>query len=633
MIAGANSMSKMEFCRLYFGKQYKASDISITELERITEEYASNLFPTIEDIITKHSRYQTMMPFIRQKKNILLMESVIRSTRERNLLPNPLGKGVGTAQYCPECLKEDRNRGRRPYVRVWHNLPGVSACSRHGCKLYSLIRAEETAVPASEEEIRYAAFLYQVYLHKPRVTLESTIELISETGIWEKVIRYGDNIKEVVIEFSKKFTPEEFLEQISSMEKSDCEVVIKTCPFCGHSYYTHAGAEAIGYGCPSCDSKIPDKELLQKRLDLIWNKKYELTDFQDNAFTVTCRICGTKRVVPMTHYYLSKEQLICKKCDGRFVDRTGETGTAKNGLEMKIIRFNNAKDMDVRFSDGVVVCGVAYTPFKLGNVRHPDLTPEAKTLKRIREKRMMNCGIEAEIIAYRSATDIDIRFSDGEMVAGISYYQFEDGRVLHPSLTPAGKTAERLGEMKQMNCGKTAKIIAYRGNRDIDVEFDNGEILKHVSYGQFSRGTFCPPSLNRFTKAKSRLGEKMVMKNGQEAEIVVYRTSADIDVRFPDGAIAKHADYYQFARGYIKHPSLTSKALGEARLGERRMMNCGKEAVIITYRKSIDLDVRFDDGVVVEHRTYHEYKHGKIRYPYKSNEESKKSKCSKEVPE
>lgn len=38
------------------------------------------------------------------------------------------------------------------------------------------------------------------------------------------------------------------------------------------------------------------------------------------------------------------------------------------------------------------------------------------------------------------------------------------------------------------------------------------------------------------------------------------------------------------------------------RLGETRMMNCGMEATIIRYGKYSDIDVRFEDGVIVEHK-------------------------------
>ena len=44
------------------------------------------------------------------------------------------------------------------------------------------------------------------------------------------------------------------------------------------------------------------------------------------------------------------------------------------------------------------------------------------------------------------------------------------------------------------------------------------------------------------------------------------------------------------------------------RLGETQMMNCGMEATIIRYGKYSDIDVRFEDGKVVEHKAYDTFK-------------------------
>ena len=50
------------------------------------------------------------------------------------------------------------------------------------------------------------------------------------------------------------------------------------------------------------------------------------------------------------------------------------------------------------------------------------------------------------------------------------------------------------------------------------------------------------------------------------------------------------------------------------RLGEARMMNCGMEATIIRYESNADVDVRFEDGTVVEHRRYIQFKRGEIAH-------------------
>lgn len=50
------------------------------------------------------------------------------------------------------------------------------------------------------------------------------------------------------------------------------------------------------------------------------------------------------------------------------------------------------------------------------------------------------------------------------------------------------------------------------------------------------------------------------------------------------------------------------------RLGETRMMNCGMETTIIRYGSATDIDVRFEDGTVAEHKKYDIFRKGEIAH-------------------
>lgn len=164
---------------------------------------------------------------------------------------------------------------------------------------------------------------------------------------------------------------------------------------------------------------------------------------------------------------------------------------------------------------------------------------------------------------------------------------------------------DRLGETKMMNCGMKATIVRYGRYEDIDVRFEDEKVVEHKTYRAFKKGYIAHPN------TKDRLGETRMMNCGMEATIIRYGRSDDIDVRFKDGAIAKCKRYKEFKKGEIAHPSTTA----EARLGETQMMNCGMEATIIRYNGVHDIDVRFEDGTVVEHKTYDAFKKGKIANP------------------
>ena len=169
---------------------------------------------------------------------------------------------------------------------------------------------------------------------------------------------------------------------------------------------------------------------------------------------------------------------------------------------------------------------------------------------------------------------------------------------------------DRLGETRMMNCGMEATIIRYGGCKDIDVRFEDDTIIKYRQYGEFKKGTIVNQNIK--ASAENRLGETRMMNCGMAATIIRYGNNGDIDVRFGDGTIVEHRTYDQFKKGTIINQNI--KASAENRLGETRMMNCGMEATIIRYGNATDIDVRFEDGKVVGHKVYNRFKRGEIAH-------------------
>ena len=56
------------------------------------------------------------------------------------------------------------------------------------------------------------------------------------------------------------------------------------------------------------------------------------------------------------------------------IDRLGETRTMNCGMEATIIRYGNATDIDVCFEDGAIVEHKVYNPFKKGEIAHRSLS-------------------------------------------------------------------------------------------------------------------------------------------------------------------------------------------------------------------------------------------------------------------
>ena len=169
---------------------------------------------------------------------------------------------------------------------------------------------------------------------------------------------------------------------------------------------------------------------------------------------------------------------------------------------------------------------------------------------------------------------------------------------------------DRVGETRVMKCGMEVIIIRYGGATDIDVRFEDGTVVKNRWYGNFKKGEIANPNIKTFTEV--RLGETRMMNCGMEATIIRYENADDINICFEDGKVVEHKTYRAFKKGYIAHQNTNVPV--EARLGETQMMNCGMEATIIRYENSRDIDVRFEDGKVVGHKAYGTFKKGEIAH-------------------
>lgn len=85
-----------------------------------------------------------------------------------------------------------------------------------------------------------------------------------------------------------------------------------------------------------------------------------------------------------------------------------------------------------------------------------------------------------------------------------------------------------------------------------------GNSYKASPYARLKEGTACPYCANQvfeYTKAK-REGEEIIAKNGQKMRVIKYRKAIDIDIQFEDGTIVEHRSYYSFLKGAIKNPNL-----------------------------------------------------------------------------
>jgi hypothetical protein len=236
-----------------------------------------------------------------------------------------------------------------------------------------------------------------------------------------------------------------------------------------------------------------------------------------------------------------------KSKDVRLVENTrksivGTTCVMKSGETAVCIKDNGWKDIDIKFEDGTVVEHVIRRNFISGSVVNPNHIRSF-----VGTKRRMECGLNCEIIDIRSKTDVTVKFENGDIVEHTTLLKFNRGTILTCAFSHNYKYRS-VGERKLMNCGEYAAIIADRGAHDIDVQFDDGVIVKHRDRSSFDNGTIQHP------KTKTNyVGKVGVMRNGMKATVIADNGWDNIDVQFEDGKTVYHKRRSHFDDGRIAH--------------------------------------------------------------------------------
>lgn len=114
---------------------------------------------------------------------------------------------------------------------------------------------------------------------------------------------------------------------------------------------------------------------------------------------------------------------------------------------------------------------------------------------------------------------------------------------------------------------------------------------------------------------KNRTGENNLMNCGMEATIIHDDGWNKITVQFEDGTIVENRSYDQFKDGRINNPNLPNHNFKD-RTGETRTMNNGEQATIIKYIKDNNITIQFDNGYVVENQKCSNFKAGKLESPF-----------------
>ena len=166
------------------------------------------------------------------------------------------------------------------------------------------------------------------------------------------------------------------------------------------------------------------------------------------------------------------------------------------------------------------------------------------------EESVAKNGMKMHIVTCHSGGRVSVKFDDGYIKEDIAYGAFKSGNVYNPNIQVSrSKRSERIGLEFVSKDGIRCRIIEYRSATDLDIEFDNGVVVRHKNYAYISKGIFSNPVVE---SEKADVGVISMAINGMRIKLIAYRTTDDIDVLFEDGYEVK-TKYHFFKTGNIRH--------------------------------------------------------------------------------
>lgn len=250
------SLEEFESKCMYGTRRVRRTSVCYPEsLSLVCDRMAENrFFPSIQEAIAM-TPYYTDINGLSEGKQAKLAESILFDINEP-VTPNHKPQRKFQLRVCPQCMEQDIETYGFWYFHLKHHLSDVQVCSEH---------KEPLILLDSFDKRKYCM---------PNL----------EQGKKATICNMNDAL------FYAKMSE-------SIYEHNKGVLVSKVCPSCGKEYLTHPYSEEIGAGCPFCRRNQAWDELIQQRLNLIYDNEYRLMGaFNEIATTEVQHIpCGISK--------------------------------------------------------------------------------------------------------------------------------------------------------------------------------------------------------------------------------------------------------------------------------------------------------------------------------------------------
>ena len=228
------------------------------------------------EMYVKHTEFPFVAPFLMPYRQIAILNS---SFGIDSFNTNAF---VKTAKVCPECQKE------KPYIRVWHNLPGVEVCHKHNCKLvevkhfFEIPENLEAVEPVKAVDISYAEYSHALHEKNLCCDVSYINRLFGNSSNYPFKKQYDyvmllmekyPSVDQIPVppQEAEPSLPDDY--QIVNQYGSVIEFVHMPC---GTHFCTTSKGFSYNFQCPKCVSSLTEAERFEKYIDGMTEGKYRL---------------------------------------------------------------------------------------------------------------------------------------------------------------------------------------------------------------------------------------------------------------------------------------------------------------------------------------------------------------------
>lgn len=552
---------KKQFYDLFFGCNLTKSGY-LTNLQDICRD--NTFVPDVLTILKKHMSIYAFLPLVHIGVQGKKIEYCLRNPKR------PAANVVGwagnssTNRICPICAKNDIKKYGRKIIHVPHQL-GIATCWKHNVKLVDCDSVDNKIEYGTLEQNQIAVFMYELYKNPVYTTYEQVINVL-QNSITERRLSAQYICKE--------------LENRGYITKKDIRGRMHVTVTCKNTNFILALIVWMFGTADNFRQAIYSEE--KNIFHAESTEDFELLEEIDIVSEYKCKKCGH---IFYMHPTSVSRGTPCPKCNDNMSEDEVYARYLKRYFddEYEFVENNKIRhkpcgtlynaNISSRFWTDVGACKVCNSKiFRWQNKIDP-------TKKEYSVKTKGNY-LEITHIPYQHSFTLcasSLKFMNPDTM----YCRICDAKVNQMK-------KKRIGEINIDKAGRKRILVDYRGNSDVDIKYMDDSKIYTMSYQSFRQGRI--PLTNH-------IGEKKINRQGQELEIVAYRSLRDLDVKFPDGAIVEHSNYEMFKIGTITKEERVS--VREQRKWEESRNRWGERMIIIEYRTWKDMDVQFDDGTIV----------------------------------